>query len=102
MIAHEAEAVRKIYASFAAGASLRAIAAALSGAQGDDIPDVPTLPRHRRTLMIERNARRAAEGLEPRPVPDDATWVPSTVLGILRNPRYAGYSTYTGSSQSRV
>lgn len=45
--------------------------------------------------MIERNARRAGDGLEPRPVPDDAPWVSSTVLDILRNPRYAGYSTYT-------
>lgn len=95
VIEHEAEAVRKIYAAFATGASLRAIAVALSGEQGDDVPDIPELPRHNRTLMIERNARRVEEGLEPRPVPEDGAWVPSTVLGILRNPRYAGYSTYT-------
>lgn len=95
VIEHEAEAVRRIYAAFATGASLRAIAAALSGEQGDDLPDIPALPRHNRTLMLERNARRVDQGLEQRPVPDDDRWVPSTVLGILRNPRYAGYSTYT-------
>jgi hypothetical protein len=87
--------VRKIYAAFSSGASLRAIAAALSGDEGTDFAAVPALPRHNRTLMMERNARRAGDGLEPRPVPDDDPWVPSTVLGILRNPRYAGYSTYT-------
>lgn len=95
IIEHEAEAVRKIYAAFASGASIRAIAAALSGGEGQDLPDIPTLPRHNRTLMIERNARRADDGLEPQPVPVNDPWMPSTVLGILRNPRYAGYSTYT-------
>ncbi|MGM0928824.1 MAG: recombinase family protein [Actinomycetota bacterium] len=95
VIDHEAEAVKKIYAAFSSGASLRAIAAVLSGGEGKDLPDIPTLPRHNRTLMIERNALRSEEGLEPRPVPDDEPWAPSTVLGILRNPRYAGYSTYT-------
>lgn len=95
IIEHEAEAVKKIYAAFASGASLRSIAAALSGEEGADLPDIPALPRHNRTLMTERNTRRQEEGLEPRPVPDDAPWVSSTVLGILRNPRYAGYSTYT-------
>lgn len=95
VIEHEADSVRKIYAAFSSGASLRAIAAALSGDEGLDLPDVPTLPRHNRTLMLERNTRRAEEGLDPRPVPADAPWAPSTVLGILRNPRYAGYSTYT-------
>lgn len=95
VIEHEADAVRKIYDAFASGASVRAIAAALSGYEGDDIPHVPRLPRHTRTLILERNVRRVEEGLEPRPVPEDGSWAPSTVLGILRNPRYAGYSTYT-------
>lgn len=58
VIEHEAQAVRRIYASFASGASLRAIAAALSGAQGEDVPNVPALPRHTRTLMLERNTPR--------------------------------------------
>ncbi len=95
VIEHEAEAVQKIYAAFNAGSSLRSLADALSGTEGKDVPDVPSLPRHNRTLMIERNVRRVEEHLDPRPVPDDAPWSPSTVLGILRNPRYVGYSTYT-------
>lgn len=95
VIEQEAEAVKAIYKTFARGASLRGIAAALSGREGPDLPQVPTLPRHNRTLMQERNAVRAQEGLKPRPVPEDRPWTPSTVLGILRNPRYCGYSTYT-------
>ncbi|WP_426936450.1 recombinase family protein [Brevibacterium sp. LE-L] len=95
VIDHEAEAVRKLYESFNAGASLRSLAMALSGADRDDLPDVPRLQKHIRTLAIERNAKRVDEGYAERPVPDDGPWAPSTVLGILRNPRYAGYSTYT-------
>lgn len=95
VIEHEAEAVRKIYAAFNTGASLRALASALSGADRDDLPDVPRMQKHTRTLAIERNTKRVVEGLEEKPVPDDGPWSPSTVLGILRNPRYAGYSTYT-------
>lgn len=103
-IPHEAEAVRAMFTAFNSGSSLRSIAAALSGETGERIPrKVPSLPRHTRTVAIERNARRAEENKtlppqkqrKPRPVPDDAPWPPSTVLGILRNPRYAGYSTYT-------
>ncbi|NDR52726.1 recombinase family protein [Actinomyces sp. 565] len=95
-IESEAEAVRAIFRAFQRGDSLRAIARALSGLQGPDVAaGVPNLPNHTRTRTIERNARREAEGKEPRPVPDDRPWNPSTVLGILRNPRYAGYSVYT-------
>ncbi|SMX86140.1 recombinase family protein [Brevibacterium aurantiacum] len=98
VIPHEASAVEAIYEAFAAGASLRAIAAALSGETGPDVPVAPPLPRHTRTLAQERNEKRASDGLPPRPVPDDGPWPPSTVLGILRNPRYAAYSTYTPST----
>lgn len=103
-IAHEAEAVRAIFTAFNGGSSLRAIAAALSGETGERLPPkVPALPRHTRTITLERNARRGEENetlpiqkqRKLRPVPDDAPWPSSTVLGILRNPRYAGYSTYT-------
>lgn len=108
VLPHEATAVAAIYAAFGLGTSLRAIAAALSGITGDHIPQtVPALPRHSRTVAIERNARRTAENKNLpkeqrrslRSVPDDAAWSPSTVLGILRNPRYAGYSTYTPKTQ---
>ncbi|MEV6221943.1 recombinase family protein [Nocardia fluminea] len=81
----EADAIREVFNAFAEGTSLRAIAAALSGAEpvvravGDltmvqDLPtSVPVLPT--------RNGK---------------PWNPSTVLGILRNPRYAGWSMLDG------
>lgn len=62
---------------------------------------MPKLPNHSLTLTIERNAKRAAEGLPPRDVPEDKPWAESTVLGILRNPRYAGYSVYTDVKDRR-
>ncbi|MDT3344255.1 recombinase family protein [Microbacterium aquilitoris] len=104
IIAHEAEAVRAIFIAFNAGSSLSAITAALSGEVSErTLPKVPALPRHRRTVTIERNDRREAESKSLpkekqrrlRPVPANGPWPPSTVLGILRNPRYAGYTTYT-------
>lgn len=101
VIKREAEAVRAIYEAFNGGASLRGIARALSGIVETDtekaqqVQGVPKLPRHTRTLVIERNKRRAAEGLKLQDVPEDGPWAESTVLGILRNPRYAGYSVYT-------
>ncbi|WPB91129.1 recombinase family protein [Streptomyces malaysiensis] len=98
VVEHEAAAVRKIYELFAVpdGVTIAALAAGLSGKTGDHIPKgLPVLPSHTRTLMIERNQRREAEGLKLKEVPDDKPWTSSTVLGILRNPRYAGYSTYT-------
>lgn len=98
VIGGEARAVREIYRLFAIadGPSIAAIAKGLSGETGPLVPQsLPHLPRHTRTLAIERNRRRAAAGEDPHPVPDDGRWTPSTVLGILRNPRYAGYSVYT-------
>ena len=100
-IPHEAEAVKAIYAAFAAGASLRAIARALSGNPEGDTRGIPALPKHSRSLVMERNAKRADEGLAPKPVPADGPWAESTVLGILRNPRYAGYSVYTNIKDRR-
>lgn len=102
LIEHEAEAVRAIYAAFLRGDSLHGIARALSGAQGDgEGTGVPRIPLHSRTIVLERNARRQAEGKDPRPVPEDKPWSASTVLGILRNPRYAGYSVYTSKDTRR-
>ncbi|MGJ9373773.1 recombinase family protein [Nesterenkonia sp. CF4.4] len=98
VVEHEAVAVHEIFRLFAIGdgPSIASIARGLSGQEGQDVPSsLPHLPKHSRTLVIERNARREAEGLEPRPVPNDGPWVSSTLLGILRNPRYAGYSVYT-------
>lgn len=98
VIEHEAAAVRELFRLFAIadGTTIAGLAAALSGKEGPEVPkSLPRLPRHTRTVMIERNERRVAEGLPPKSVPDDGKWHSSTVLSILRNPRYAGYSVYT-------
>lgn len=108
VVRKEAKAVRAIYAAFDQGASLRGIARALSGIKEEDddkaeqVKGVPKLPNHSRTLTIERNKKRAAEDLPAKPVPDDRPWAESTVLGILRNPRYAGYSVYTDVRDRRA
>ncbi len=85
LISEEAEAVQAVYKAFANGSSLKAIAAALSGAEpairavGDrnwvqDLPkSVPALP--------SRSGR---------------AWNPTSVIAILRNPRYAGWSMLAG------
>lgn len=102
VIESEAEVVRKLFAHFAVpdGVSLAALAAGLSGKTGEHIPkDIPAMQSHRRTLTIERNERREREGLPLREVPADKPWSSSTVLGILRNPRYAGFSVYTDRTQ---
>lgn len=85
VIPEEAKAVQAVYRAFANGSSLKAIAAALSGAEpairavGDrtlvqDLPkSVPALP--------SRSGR---------------AWNPTSVIAILRNPRYAGWSMLGG------
>jgi site-specific DNA recombinase len=113
-IPHEAQAVRAIFNAFEAGASLFGIARALSGAdmfvagqEAPAIPNIPTLPRHDRSLAIERNAKRVElnqhlpkeQQYLIRDVPPEKPWTHSTVLGVLRNPRYAGFSTYRKKSQ---
>lgn len=96
VIRHEAEAVRAIYDLFTRvehPESLRSLARALSGAE--EIDGITPLPKHTHTVSVERAAAREQQGLEPRPIVEDGPWSPSTVLGILRNPRYAALSTYT-------
>lgn len=96
VIPDEAEAVRAIYALFTRPAhpeSLRSLARALSGTQ--EIKGISPRPKHSHVVSSERAERRVAEGKEPRPIEPDGPWSPSTVLGILRNPRYARMSTYT-------
>lgn len=98
VIEHEAVSVRELYKLFAIhdGPSIAALAAGLSGQEAPHIPrSLPHLPKHTRTLMIERNERRAAAGEPLVQVPEDGPWRSSTVLGILRNPRYAGFSVNT-------
>lgn len=102
VIEHEAAAVRAIYALFTKienPESLRSLARALSGT--DVIDGIDALPKHTHTVSAEREAarkQRAEEENRPydaREPKADGPWSPSTVLGILRNPRYAGMSTYT-------
>lgn len=96
VIPDEAEAVKAIYDLFARiehPESLRSLARALSGTE--KIIGLSPLPKHTHTVSVERAAAREQQGLEPRPIVEDGQWSPSTVLGILRNPRYAALSTYT-------
>lgn len=103
VIPAEAEVVRAIFSAFLRGDSLSSIARALSGTEGDDVAvAVPRFPLHSRTLVIERNERRKAEGEDPRPVPPERAWAASTILSILRNPRYAGYSVYTKKKDRKL
>ncbi len=96
VIEDEAEAVRAIYALFTRPdrpESLRSLARALSGTES--IAGISARPKPSHVVSIERAERRTAEGKEPRAIAPDGPWAPSTILGILRNPRYARMSTYT-------
>lgn len=102
VIEHEADAVRAIYALFSRAEhpeSLRSLARALSGTEV--IKGLPALPKHTHTVSLEREQARKIRAeeenrpYEPRDPKPDGPWSPSTVLGILRNPRYAAMSTYT-------
>lgn len=96
VIPGEAEVVRSIYDLFTRiehPESLRSLARALSGTE--PIDGIVSLPKHTHTVSVERASARELQGLEPRPIAADGPWSPSTVLGILRNPRYAALSTYT-------
>ena len=96
VVPDEAEAVRAIYRLFTRSdhpESLRSLARGLSGTES--IPGLTPRPRHSHVVSVERAQRRIAEGKEPRAVQPDGDWSSSTVLGILRNPRYAQMSTYT-------
>lgn len=87
IIEAEAENVKQIYKRFLAGISLNEIASKIE------------LPRQSYTLAKERNEKRRAEGKPEKPLPENGVWPVSTILDILRNPRYAGYSVYHGKSK---
>lgn len=98
LIEDEAVVVHEIFRLFAIhdGPSMASIAKGLSGQGAEYIPkSLPHLPKRSRALAIERNESRVAACEDAGPVPEDGPWDSSTVLGILRNPRYAGYSVYT-------
>ena len=103
--------MRAIYKAFDTGSSLKSIARALSG-ERDGSPNVPRMENHTRRLFREKHELSTVEEIaawdrehaktsekdtehDGRTVPEDKPWSPATVLGILRNPRYAAYSTYT-------
>lgn len=96
VIEDEAVVVRAIYSAFVRAdrpESLRSLARALSG-QGA-VQGISPRPKHSHVVAAERATAREALGLAPRLIASDGPWGPSTVLGVLRNPRYAGLSTYT-------
>ncbi|WP_069166330.1 recombinase family protein [Nocardia altamirensis] len=81
VIPAEADAVRAIFDAFAMGSSLRAIAGALSG-------EDPTI----RAPGDRTQVRRLPRSVPVLPSRTGRPWSPSSVLDILRNPRYAGWS----------
>lgn len=92
VVPDEADVVRAIFAAFNAGAGAKTIARALSGETVDGpASEVPCVPRPSYTLALEYNERHPDE---PHEVPDPQPWNVRAVTRILRNARYAGFSTY--------
>ncbi|WP_067652895.1 recombinase family protein [Nocardia harenae] len=85
LVPGEAEAVQAVYQSFANGSSLKAIAAALSGAE-------PTV----RKVGDRTAVQDLPKSVPPLPTRSGRPWNPTSVLSILRNPRYAGWSMLEG------
>ncbi|MGW4245151.1 recombinase family protein [Nocardia sp. NPDC004722] len=84
VVPDEAAAVRAVFEAFANGSSLRAIAAALSGAE-------PVVQRIGGSLVQD------LPGSVPSlPCRSGRPWNPATVRHILRSPRYAGWSMMGG------
>lgn len=93
VVEDEARAVRAVFDAFLAGASLKAVARALSGERDELTKDVPTLPRPSYRAAVEWNARHPDRA--PHQLPAEQPWNSSALLKMLRNPRYAGFATYT-------
>lgn len=85
VIPAEAKAVRAVFEAFATGASLKAIAAALSGAE-----------RVTRDVGDGNHIQVLPANVPALPTRNGKPWNPSSVTGILRNPRYAGWSVLAG------
>lgn len=93
----EARIVHAIYMAFNEGAGAKTIARALSGEDtGDErVSDIPCIPRPSHTLALEYNERHKNDpSFKPHEVPDPQPWNARGVTRILRNARYAGFSTY--------
>lgn len=93
----EAAVVRALFNAVERGVALRVLARVLNGedAPTADAPGVVRTPGHMHTVTRERNARRVLEGRDEVELPAEDTWTGSTITGMLRNPKYAGLSTYT-------
>ncbi|WP_344319781.1 recombinase family protein, partial [Nocardia ninae] len=85
LVPDEAAAMREVFNAFANGASLRSIAAALSGVE-------PTI----RTLGDRTKVQDLPKSVPALATRSNKSWNPSTITGILRNPRYAGWSMLDG------
>ncbi|WP_239154423.1 recombinase family protein [Amycolatopsis sp. FDAARGOS 1241] len=85
VIAAEAQAVRAVFEAFATGTSLKALAAALSGAE-----------RLTREVGDKTHIQVLPASVPVLPTRSGQPWNPSTVTGMLRNPRYAGWSMLAG------
>ncbi|WP_433629144.1 recombinase family protein [Nocardia sp. CA-120079] len=85
IILPEAEAVREVFHAFANGSSLRAIAAALSGVE-------PVI----REVGDRTKVQDLPKSVPPLPSRSGRAWNPTSVITMLRNPRYAGWSMLDG------
>lgn len=85
LVPEEADAIRAVYQAFANGSSLRAIAAALSGAE-------PTV----RAIGDRTFVQDLPKSVPQLPTRSGRPWNPTSVTSILRNPRYAGWSMLEG------
>lgn len=103
VIEDEAAIVRALFDAVERGVPLRVLARVLNGEDAPhvDAPGVVACAPHMVTVTTERNARRAAAGRAAAPVPEGARWTGSTITGIVRNPKYAGLSTYTPTTKDR-
>lgn len=100
IVEDEARVVRAVYTAFMRGASLDAIARALSGDPDPGCADIPRCPRPAHIKALEYNE---AHPDRPHNLSDpkyaDGPWHSATVRLMLRNPKYAAYVAYTPSSK---
>lgn len=100
VIRAEAAVVQLLFAEAIKGASLNALARALSGKPKVGDPDIPALEKpviREKREMAERGVVSRGRPDAPAPWPD---WSATSVLAILRNPRYAGFAVYSDAKKS--
>ena len=97
VIEEEAGAVRAVFAAFLAGASLKAVARALSGDRDELTAGVPTLPRPSYRAAVEWNERHPDR--PPHELP--AEWIGNTYLDAFERASPA-FLNSTGLMQPSV